>query len=227
MWRAIYLIILCRTTLVTCSRYRTSNALECVYISLYYLQRARTFTSAFEEMHLVGPGMHTEDVCAQLLKARKLIEAALECGVTDEVQCEVLLLRLNCTNMNIICLNSRSLLQVHNCLFTSFVKVTMICVELVVRDVRDLFLLFQEKLLASTRLHTILPGFLILYLRSGSFDKWSMATCLMAGIVRKCALSWHTLRISTMKASRVWRFAVTRSHVPAHRFNHQLLSRSL
>ena len=34
--------------------------------SLYIFQRAKTFTSSFEEMNLIGDGMRTEDICAQV-----------------------------------------------------------------------------------------------------------------------------------------------------------------
>ena len=35
--------------------------------SVYIFQRAKTFTSCFEEMKLIGDGMRTEDICAQVL----------------------------------------------------------------------------------------------------------------------------------------------------------------
>ena len=34
--------------------------------SVYIFQRAKTFTSSFEEMKLIGDGMRTEDICAQV-----------------------------------------------------------------------------------------------------------------------------------------------------------------
>lgn len=34
--------------------------------SIYIFQRAKTFTSGFEEMKLIGDGMRTEDICAQV-----------------------------------------------------------------------------------------------------------------------------------------------------------------
>lgn len=80
----------------------------------YLLKRGRTFTASFEEMKLLhaGSGLRPEDVTAQLLKAIKVLDAALQCRAGQDEECAV----------------------------------SMSCLELVARDVRELFLLLHSKL---------------------------------------------------------------------------------
>jgi hypothetical protein len=81
--------------------------------SSYVLRRARAFTASFEEMKLIGYGMRTEDICAQLVKAYKVIDSALSCQTTAEEESS---------------------------------EVVVACVELIARDLRDLFNLYSQKL---------------------------------------------------------------------------------
>jgi len=60
----------------------------------YVVRRAKAFTSGFEEMRLIDYGMRTEDICAQLVKASKLLEAALDCLVGVQDECEVVVICL-------------------------------------------------------------------------------------------------------------------------------------
>ena len=78
----------------------------------YLAKRGRTFTASFEEMKLLHVGMRPEDVAAQMLKALKVLDAALLCRAAVHEECSV----------------------------------TMSCLELVARDLRELFLLFHSKL---------------------------------------------------------------------------------
>ena len=78
----------------------------------YLLKRGRTFTASFEEMKLIAVGMRPEDITAQLLKAIKILDAALLCRTSADEECEV----------------------------------TVCCLELLARDIRELFLLFHTKL---------------------------------------------------------------------------------
>ena len=55
----------------------------------YVLRRARTFTSSFEEMKLIAHGMRTEDICAQMVKACKLLDTAIACKLSAVEECEV------------------------------------------------------------------------------------------------------------------------------------------
>jgi len=59
------------------------------HYAAYVLKRFGTFTSQFEEMHLIGDGgaLSTEDMVATLFKAKKLVEAALLCTVSLEAEC--------------------------------------------------------------------------------------------------------------------------------------------
>eukprot|EP01038_Epipyxis_sp_PR26KG_P012466 gene12466-16720_t len=57
--------------------------------STYVLSRAKAFTASFEEMKLINYGMRTEDICAQLLKACKVIDLALLCKPSTEEESEV------------------------------------------------------------------------------------------------------------------------------------------
>ena len=45
----------------------------------FILKRAKTFTSSFVEMKLITEGMDVDDICAQMFKAKKLLDAALDC----------------------------------------------------------------------------------------------------------------------------------------------------
>lgn len=45
----------------------------------FCLKRGRAVTAGFEELRLVGLGMRPEDICAQILKAIKLLDAILDC----------------------------------------------------------------------------------------------------------------------------------------------------
>lgn len=53
--------------------------------SVYIFQRAKTFTSCFEEMKLIGDGMRTEDICAQvrhlmIIHIVRIILPSLQCA---------------------------------------------------------------------------------------------------------------------------------------------------
>lgn len=52
---------------------------------------SRAFTSSFEEMKLIAETMSKEDICAQLLKACKLIKVALACQPAANEDCEVIM----------------------------------------------------------------------------------------------------------------------------------------
>ena len=45
----------------------------------YVFRRAKAFTSHFEEMKMISHGMQTEDICAQMAKAFKLLDTLLDC----------------------------------------------------------------------------------------------------------------------------------------------------
>jgi len=56
----------------------TENTLIYRYAT-YCMKRGRAATSDFEELRLVGLGMRAEDICAQILKAIKLMDVILSC----------------------------------------------------------------------------------------------------------------------------------------------------
>lgn len=56
----------------------------------FVIKRAKTFTSSWEEMKLIAHGMRTDDVCAQMLKAYKVLDAALNCRISAEEECEAI-----------------------------------------------------------------------------------------------------------------------------------------
>ena len=58
--------------------------------SLYIFQRAKTFTSSFEEMNLVGDGMRTEDICAQVVRY----------SVDYMIACTIFSIRKHVLNLN-------------------------------------------------------------------------------------------------------------------------------
>jgi len=78
----------------------------------YVLKRARTFTSGFIELKLVGANMRPEDVIATLMKAKKALTVGLNCMVTAEEESEV----------------------------------SVVCMELLVHDLYNLWTLFHKKL---------------------------------------------------------------------------------
>jgi hypothetical protein len=61
---------------------------------------------------MIGHGMETEDICAQMVKAFKLIDSSLECKVPEDKECEA----------------------------------TSVCLELIAKDIRQLFILYHEKI---------------------------------------------------------------------------------
>ena len=81
----------------------------------FILKRAKTFTSSFEEMKLITEGMDVDDICAQMFKAKKLLDAALDC---------------------------KSSLDLNN----TASPVIILCFKSIAIDMRDLFVLFYEKL---------------------------------------------------------------------------------
>ncbi|EKU22106.1 c2h2 zinc-finger protein, partial [Nannochloropsis gaditana CCMP526] len=84
--------------------------------SKYVLQRAKTFTSKFEEMKVIGQReIDAKDLVGQLGKAEKVLSSGLECALGEAEE-------------------------------DADSEVTLMCAELVARDVYDLFRLFHEKL---------------------------------------------------------------------------------
>ncbi len=81
----------------------------------FVLKRAKTFTSSFEEMKLITESMDVDDICAQMFKAKKLIDAALDCKSSLD------------TNYSVS-------------------AVVIMCLKCIAIDVKELFILFYEKL---------------------------------------------------------------------------------
>ena len=94
-------------------RISTSNFIS--QYATFVLKRAKTFTSSFEEMKLITESMDVDDICAQMFKAKKLIDAALDC---------------------------KSSLDINH----SIGAVIIMCLKCIAIDVKDLFILFYEKL---------------------------------------------------------------------------------
>jgi len=59
--------------------------------SSYVLKRARAFTSSFEEVKLIGHNMRADDICASMMKACKVLDAALACFPQPNEECEVVI----------------------------------------------------------------------------------------------------------------------------------------
>ena len=59
--------------------------------SSYVLKRARAFTSKFEEVKLIGHNMRADDICASMMKACKVLDAALSCFPNPNEECEVVI----------------------------------------------------------------------------------------------------------------------------------------
>lgn len=78
--------------------------------SAYVMKRSRAFTAQFEEIKVINKDMRTEDICAQLLKANKLINSALHCRADGSEE------------------------------------VVAGCLELVARDLKELFVAYYDKL---------------------------------------------------------------------------------
>jgi len=59
--------------------------------SSYVLKRTRAFTSSFEEIKLIGHNMRADDICASMMKACKVLDAALSCFPNPNEECEVVI----------------------------------------------------------------------------------------------------------------------------------------
>jgi len=59
--------------------------------SSYVLKRSRAFTSTFEEVKLISHTMRVDDICASMMKACKVLDAALACYPSPDEECEVVL----------------------------------------------------------------------------------------------------------------------------------------
>lgn len=75
-------------------------------------KRAKAFTSEFEEMKVIGHGMQTEDICAQMAKAFTLLDIFLDCKISEGEECEL----------------------------------TALCQEAIASDMRQLLILYHDKL---------------------------------------------------------------------------------
>ena len=75
--------------------------------SSYILKRSRAFTSGFEEVKSICHNMRADDICASMMKACKVLDAALACYPNADEECEVV---IDC--LELVALDIRELLTI-------------------------------------------------------------------------------------------------------------------